>query len=102
MTQNEGHPEPEWRRKYPTLRYFYNIGVALDQLLNVLLLGDPDETLSSRMGKWLLRGTGIRRAIGMILCSVLDIIDPGHCIDAIEVDEGEDAVIASNQGGEYV
>lgn len=30
---------------------FYNFFLALDQLLNTLLMGHPDETLSSRLGR---------------------------------------------------
>ena len=30
---------------------FYNLFIAVDQLLNALLLGHPDETLSSRLGR---------------------------------------------------
>lgn len=33
------------------LRILYNLFLALDQLLNTLLLGHPDETLSSRLGR---------------------------------------------------
>lgn len=33
------------------LRVLYNLFLALDQLLNTLLLGHPDETLSSRLGR---------------------------------------------------
>ena len=33
------------------LRIIYNLFLALDQLLNTLLLGHPDETLSSRLGR---------------------------------------------------
>jgi hypothetical protein len=32
----------------PILRYLLNILISLDQLANVILLGAPDETLSSR------------------------------------------------------
>ena len=33
------------------LQLLYNIFLAFDQLLNTLLLGHPDETLSSRLGR---------------------------------------------------
>lgn len=39
------------------LKVFYNLFLAVDQLLNTLLLGHPDETLSSRLG----RSRGIER-----------------------------------------
>jgi hypothetical protein len=32
-------------------RYLFNILISLDQLLNTLLAGNPDETISSRVGK---------------------------------------------------
>ena len=33
-------------------RYFWNILISIDQLVNTLFGGDPDETISSRLGKW--------------------------------------------------
>lgn len=33
------------------LNYLYNLHVALSQLANVLIGGDPDESLSGRIGK---------------------------------------------------
>ena len=32
-------------------RYFVNLFLAVDQCLNTLLLGHPDETISSRLGR---------------------------------------------------
>jgi hypothetical protein len=32
-------------------QFAYNVGLSLDQLVNVLLLGDPDSSLSSRLGR---------------------------------------------------
>jgi hypothetical protein len=68
--------------------YLKNIFLAVSQVLNVLLGGDPDETLSSRAGKARLNG----RAWGCILCKVLDRLDKNHCTNAIENDEGKNAV----------
>jgi len=36
--------------------YFYNILTAIDQFANVLLLGSPDETISSRLGRAMQSG----------------------------------------------
>ncbi|MDP4158147.1 MAG: hypothetical protein Q8911_00075 [Bacillota bacterium] len=36
-------------------KYFYNILIGIDQLCNTILGGDPDETISSRMGKHLAK-----------------------------------------------
>ena len=65
-------------------RYILNVLIALDQLANAVLRGDPDETLSSAAGK--ARNAGVRW--GCILCRVLDWIDPDHCDKSIERDEG--------------
>ena len=65
-------------------RYFTNLLVALDQLLNAILAGDPDETLSSRCGK---RVATVR--LCRCLCTLLDAIDPRHCQKHIEHDEGK-------------
>lgn len=66
-------------------RYIHNILISLDQLLNTVLGGDPDEVLSSRIAKrqdvWIWRQLG----------AVLEWIDPGHLEAALEKDEGKDA-----------
>lgn len=33
------------------MQYLYNLLLAIDQFLNTLLLGHPDETISSRLGR---------------------------------------------------
>jgi hypothetical protein len=66
-------------------RYARNVLVAIDQLLNALTGGDPDETVSSRLAKrpgW----------IGRAACWLLDRVDPGHCARVREPDEGRDAL----------
>ena len=65
--------------------YTARVFVAFDQLLNALLGGDEDETLSSRLGKDARRG----RYVGCVLCKLLDLIDKNHCEKAIERDEGK-------------
>lgn len=65
-------------------RYLKNILLSGDQLLNTLLLGDPDETLSSRCGK---RKETCK--VCKYLCLILDKIDPRHCSKSIEKDEGK-------------
>lgn len=69
--------------------------VSLDQLGNTLAGGHPDETISSRIGKW----KESRQDAGAWppsrwhplrwLDAALERIDPGHAIDAIERDEGQ-------------
>lgn len=65
------------------LFYLKNIIIWLDQGLNTLLMGDPDETLSRRAGR--ARNAG--RKWGCLLCKVLDWIDPRHCGKSIEGDD---------------
>jgi len=66
-------------------RYLVRLLISVDQLANVIVGGVPDETLSSRCGK---RVDTCRLCYW--LCRGLDRIDPGHCKDAIEPDEGYD------------
>lgn len=68
-------------------KYLWNLLIALDQLANVLLAGDPDETISSRAAK---RPHAIA---WRLLARFLEWIDPGHMARSIEKDEGKDAVL---------
>jgi hypothetical protein len=72
----------------PGSRYARNLLVAHDQAGNALLGGDPDETISSVLGK--------RSATCTIcnwLCRLLNRADPGHCNKSIEPDEGTDSLV---------
>lgn len=68
-------------------RYFINLLISVDQGLNALFAGDPDETLSSRCGKRVETNRFCRW-----LCWLLDKIDPRHCHKHIEPDEGKHEV----------
>lgn len=37
------------------MKYIWNLLIAIDQLFNTILGGDPDETMSSRMGKAIIK-----------------------------------------------
>lgn len=69
-------------------KYFYNLFISLDQLLNTILGGDPDETISSRAGKKQRKGK-----LAYWLCRALHWIDHDHCNKAIEHDEGKDSIL---------
>lgn len=58
--------------------------IGWDQLLSAMTGGDPDETVSSRLGK-----SRARCLLCAGLCRVLDWLDPGHCDNAIEHDRGQ-------------
>lgn len=68
--------------------YLWNLLIAVDQLLNTLALGDPDETLSSRLGK-----ASVRCALCSAICRLLNKIDGRHCEESIELDEGKNGII---------
>ena len=72
------------------LRYFQNILISIDQLANTLLFGDPDETISSRVGKRLHRKGWDKAAF------VIDNIffwQTDHSRNAIEADEGGNSLL---------
>jgi len=64
-------------------KYIWNLLIAIDQLANTVLLGDPDETISSRAGKRQDTQTWAK-----YLCWILNKIDKNHCKKSIELDEG--------------
>lgn len=72
-------------------RYLLNLLISLDQLGNSILCGDPDETISSRIGRIKKKNGGKVprwRVFTRATDAVLDWIDPNHSVDAIEDDEG--------------
>lgn len=71
-------------------KYFWNNLIAIDQLVNTILAGDPDETMSSRFGKWLLLPKDTWKfRVAYVICRLLHILDKGHCDKSIENDEGD-------------
>jgi len=75
-------------------KYFWNVLIGIDQLANAILFGDPDETISSRLGKWLeLPKTTWRFEIARIVCWFLRKLDKNHCRNAIEKDEGSNTLL---------
>lgn len=75
-------------------RYIWNVVVAVDQLFNALTGGDPDETLSSRLGKAERGDFG--RCVQICLSPIVFLVNLmfwpfqgwGHCKNNIEEDEG--------------
>lgn len=72
-------------------QYIYNLGLGLDQFVNVLLLGDPDESLSGRLGRAMLSN---RPKFWVPWCaSSLDWLvlilfgEKHHCRNAVEPEE---------------
>lgn len=76
-------------------KYILNILIGVDQLGNIILGGDPDETISSRLGKIKIKHNGNipwKRPLSKIIDHGLDKIDKNHSIESIEYDEGKDAI----------
>lgn len=74
-----------------------NLLIAIDQFGNTLTGGDPDETISSRLGKLKLRYGGTipwRRPLAKVIDWGLERIDPHHSVDAVEEDEGKEALLS--------
>lgn len=73
-------------------RYLWNNLIALDQAVNTLLGGDPDMTLSGRMGRDIKNK---RCRLCLAVCWLLNKIDSNHCQkqEVTESDEGRDAVL---------
>lgn len=68
-------------------RGFFNVLVALDCFGNAILLGDPEETISSRCGK--------RRRVCTVcrwVCRMLHWVDADHCDRYIMPEQGGDAI----------
>jgi hypothetical protein len=63
--------------------YFSNVLVALDQFVNTIFGGHPDETISSRWGRGALKGD----KLDTIGADALNTIQPGHTTGAIEHDK---------------
>jgi hypothetical protein len=73
-------------------RYIWNNLIAFDQVMNTIYGGDPDETISSRIGKVAVtRPDSCKFCV--FVCYLLDKIDPDHCTKSVEKDRGKREVI---------
>lgn len=70
-------------------KYLKNLAYALDQLLNTLFAGDPDETISSRLGKN-YPNSRMTKIVNVLFA--WQKRDGGHCASSVEEDEGEMAI----------
>lgn len=78
-------------------KYVWNVLIAFDQFCNALLAGDPDETISSRLGKWAAKyehtPDNWRYRVAKSVCFLLHLIDKNHCEESVEKDEGQNKTI---------
>lgn len=72
-------------------RYIFNILVSIDQLANVLLLGSPDETISSRTSRSIKSGNAPMWVIyfGKFIDGLFWLIQRDHIRKSLEVDEDQ-------------
>ena len=65
--------------------YLHRVLVAFDQFWNVVLGGNPDETISSRAARWAVlghRGFWVWRIVARGMVAWLNFIQPGHSLGA--------------------
>jgi hypothetical protein len=61
--------------------YGRRVAISLNQLVNTLTFGQPDETISSRLGR-----NRHRSKFARVGCWALDKVDPCHCAGSVELD----------------
>lgn len=78
----------------PQGRWAYNVLLGLDLFANALLMGDPRESISSRLGKWQEAG-GWRGAVAGGLCPAVSLImiERDHCRRSIDRGAGARGVL---------
>lgn len=69
-------------------KYFWNLLISIDQFINTIFGGDPDETISSRIGKH-----KDSNRLARFLSGFLDLFEWNHTEKSIEEDEGKDESI---------
>ena len=77
------------RHKFNPKRWVANIVfVSLDLLPNVVLLGSPTESMSSRMGRAVAeKRKGFSGWLSRTICSGLNWLDDNHCVDTWEYEK---------------
>ena len=73
-----------WRGEgRPVLQYIFNIGLMFSQVANVFLLGDCDETISSRLGRCVL-DPNAPTVLKTLAKAVDKVLGDDHCVKCIE------------------
>jgi len=65
--------------------YWFNLLFEFDRLVNAIAFGDPQETISGRLGKH-FPNSEFRRFVDWLFYE-------GHCKHAIKEDEGSDSIL---------
>lgn len=72
-------------------RYGLDVWIGFDRMWNAIIGGDSRETVSSRLGKSVYHFHGSVfgwKWADLVVCRLLDSIDPGHCRKSIDGDVG--------------
>jgi hypothetical protein len=67
-------------------KYLQNLLLSLDMFVNAIFFGDPEETISSRIGKRVNTETNCKPCEW--ICWMLNKIDDRHCRKYINVNQG--------------
>jgi len=70
-------------------QYLYNWALLFDLAINTLLGGDPQESLSSRLGKAVYK---YDNKWAYYACRMLSWFDKQHCYGAIDKHSGDNAI----------
>ena len=62
--------------------YFRKDLIGLDQFVNVLTGGSPDETISSRSARWAVKDKGVKHVVGEVISHSLDLFEHDHGAEA--------------------
>ncbi|MFA5898026.1 MAG: hypothetical protein WC829_02815 [Hyphomicrobium sp.] len=82
-------------------RYIRNVLRGFDRFVNAVIFGDDAETISGRLGRLEVRYGGTipwSRPVSKVVAWALNGIDPNHCQDAVEPEEGDDGVLDRPSG----
>lgn len=77
-------------------QYIWNLFISVDQLVNTIFGGDPDETISSRIGKWNRDGRterGLRNIVYRFVNGIVEVFEKDHFKKSIEEDRGSNEVL---------
>jgi hypothetical protein len=79
----------------PQGRWAYNVLLGVDLFINAVMMGDPRETISSRLGKWQQGSHWTRRQIADVLCPITSVImaEYDHCQKSVDREHGRDSVL---------
>ena len=77
-------------------QWLYNIAAGFDRMMNAVFGGDPRETISSRLGKYLQAPDPkcrlCRWTVGAV-CAMLNLFQRGHCVKAEDPTVGDKSVL---------